>query len=272
MLKSYLAFLFFLGFITLSTGQSGPYLFAGAGYLSNGEIGILTEDAEAALVLPALLAERQHGGWSVGASKRSGLGDFAEAAGCAHILLPWKDQLALGIQHAGIEGYSEQRISLSYARRLFDKLNTAITFDFNRNAAEEYENLYAASWAVSIHAPLMKQLSLGAYIYNPLGVESDLDLPSMIRADLLYSPSEKLGMAIEVEKDWRHDVRFKGGFNYKIHPRLAIRWGVSTSPSLVHAGISWNILNNMALSGGWRYHSKLGSSFAASLSSQPKKK
>lgn len=272
MLKNYLSLLFLISFITLSTGQSGPYLFAGAGYLSNGEIGILSEDAEAAIVLPALLAERESGGWSVGASKRSGLSDFTEASGCAHLRLPWKDQLALGIQHAGIDGYSEQRISLSYARRLFDKLNVAATFDFNRNSAEEYENLYAASWAISLHAPLMKQLSLGAYIYNPLGVESDLDLPSMIRADLLYSPSEKLGMAIEVEKDWRHDVRFKAGFNYRIHPRLAVRWGVSTSPSLVHAGISWNILNNMALTGGWRYHSKLGSSYAASLSSQSKKK
>jgi len=271
MLKSYLSFLFLLGFITLSSAQSGPYLFSGAGYMSNGEIGILSEDAEAAIVLPALLADKLSGGWTVGASKRTGLNDFTEIAGAAHLRLPWNDQLGLGIQHAGIEGYSEQRISLSYARKLFDKLNAGLTFDFNRNAAEEYDNLYAASWAISIHAPLMKQLSLGAYVYNPLGVESNLDLPSMIRVDLMYSPSEKLGLATEIEKDWRHEIRFKAGFNYRIHPRLAIRWGVSTSPSLVHAGLSWNILNNMALSGGWRYHSKLGSSLSASVSSQSKK-
>ena len=271
MLKIYTSFLFLIGFVTLSSGQSGPYLFSGAGFMSNGEIGILSEDAEAAIVLPALLAERLTGGWTVGASKRTGLNDFTEVAGAVHLRLPWKDQFALGIQHAGIEGYSEQRISLSYARKLFDKLNAGITFDFNRNAAEEYDNVYSASWAISIHAPLMKQLSLGAYVYNPLGVESDLDLPSMIRVDLMYSPSEKLGVATEIEKDWRHEVRFKAGFNYRIHPRLAIRWGVSTSPSLVHAGLSWNILNNMALSGGWRYHAKLGSSLSASVSSQSKK-
>ncbi len=266
MLKKNFILFILLGISIFSFGQSGPYLFSGAGYMSNGEIGILAEDAEAAIVLPALLAQREYGGWTVGASRRSGLSDFTEAAGAAHIRLPWKDQLAIGIQHAGIEGYSEQRISLSYARRLFDKLNAAVTFDVNRNSAEEYENIYAATWAVSIHAPLMKQLSLGAYIYNPIGVESTLDLPSLIRVDLLYAPSEKLSLALETEKDWRHELRFKAGFNYQIHPRLAVHWGVSTSPSLVHAGLSWTILHDMSLTGGWRYHSKLGSSLSASLS------
>src|SRR6187401_1554011 len=271
MLKNYLGLLCLLSCTAFAIGQSGPYLFTGASYMSNGEIGILADDAEAAIVLPALLAEREFGGWTVGASRRSGLNDFTEAAGAAHIKLPWNDQVALGIQHVGIEGYSEQRISLSYARRLFDKLNAGVTFDINRNSAEEYDDLTAVSWAVSLHAPLMKQLSIGAYIYNPLGVETDLDLPSMIRADLLYTPSVKLDLALEVEKDWRHDIRFKAGFNYHLHPRLAIRWGVSTSPSLVHAGLSWNILNNMSLTGGWRYHSKLGSSLGASLSSSKNK-
>jgi hypothetical protein len=97
-------------------------------------------------------------------------------------------------------------------------------------------------------------------------VESDLDLPSMLRIGIMYSPSDKIGVAVEAEKDWRQDMRLKAGFNYRIHPRLALRWGVGTSPSVVHAGISWNILNNMAVSGGWRYHAKLGSSLAASVS------
>jgi len=246
--------------------QSGPYLFSGAGYLSNGQIGLLLDDAEAGIVLPAMLAERETGGWAVGASKRTGLDDITEIAATAHLRLPWKDQIALGIQHTGIEGYFEQRITLSYARRLFQKLNLAAQFDLNRNSAEEYEDLYAATWSISIHAPLMQQLSMSAWIYNPLGNISELDLPSMARIGLLYEPSEKIGIAIEAEKDWRHDVRLKGGINYRIHPRLALRWGVGTDPSLIHAGISWNLLQQMALSGSWRYHSRLGSSLCAGLS------
>src|SRR6187402_3706045 len=102
--------------------QSGPYMFSGAGYIGNGQIGLLTKDAEAAIVLPALLASRSHGGWSVAAATRTGLSDLTEISGAAHLKLPWKDQVAIGIQHTGIEGYSEQRITLSYARRLFEKL------------------------------------------------------------------------------------------------------------------------------------------------------
>jgi hypothetical protein len=227
----------------------------------------LLEDAEAGIVLPALLAGRETGGWAVGASKRTGLDDLTELAATAHLHLPWKDQIAIGIQHTGIEGFSEQRFTLSYARRLFQKLNMAVQFDLNRNVAEEYEDFYATSWSVSLHAPLMKELSMSAWIYNPLGNINNYDLPSMARIGILYKPSDVLGVAIEIEKDWRHNARFKAGINYRIHPRLALRWGVGTEPSIINAGISWNLLQQMALSGGWRYHSRLGSSFSAGLSS-----
>jgi hypothetical protein len=265
-MKTAYLLLFLLHLTAFCYGQSGPYMFSGAGYQGNGQIGLLTEDAEAAIVLPALLASRTQGGWSVAAATRTGLSDLTEISGAAHLVLPWKDQVAIGIQYTGIEGYAEQRISFSYARRLFEKLNTAVQFDLNRNEAEEFDNIYAASWSVSFHAPLMDELSMSAWIYNPLGSETVLDLPSMARIGVLYTPSDKIGIAVEAEKDWRHDLRFKAGINYHLHPRLAIRWGIGTNPSLVHAGITWNIFDSMALTGGWRYHSRLGSSLSASLS------
>lgn len=246
--------------------QSGPYLFSGAGYLSNGQIGLLCDNAEATTVLPALLADRAHGGWTAGIATRTGLKDITEVAAAAHLRLPWKDQVGLSIQHTGIEGYQEQRVTLSYARKLFEKLNTGIQFDLNRNSAEGYEDVVSFSWAVCLQAPLLDQLSLSAWIYNPLGSEDDLDLPSLLKIGLLYAPGDKVSVAMEAEKDWRHEMRFKAGFNYHLHPRLALHWGVGTSPSLVHAGITWNLLHHVALSGGWRYHSRLGSSLAASVS------
>lgn len=262
----FLFILFFVGLYTICLGQSGPYLFSGTNHLSNGEIGILLDNAEAGITLPALLAERTTGGWAAGASLRTGVDDLIELAATAHFKLPWKDQLALSVQHTGIEGYNEQRLTLSYARRLFQKLNAAFQFDLNRNSVVEYDDLYAPSWSVSLHAPLMKQLSMSAWVYNPLGDVGLLDLPSMARVGILYQPSDKMGVAVEVEKDWRHEARFKAGINYLLHPRLAIRVGVGTEPALFHAGVSWNFLQNMAISGGWRYHSRLGSAMSASVS------
>lgn len=258
--------IFSLFVVALARGQSGPYMFTGAGYLGNGQIGLLTKDAEAVIALPALMASRDQWGWTVGAASRSGI-DLTEISGAVHLPLPWNDQVGLAIQYTGIEGYAEQRVTLAYARKLFEKLNLGLSFELNRNEAEEYDDLYNATWSVSIHAPLMKSLSMSAWLYNPLGTESSLDLPSMARIGFLYEPSEKIGVAIEAEKDWRHELRFKAGMHYQLHPKLALRWGIGTQPSLVHAGITWNIFGNMGLSGGWRYHSQLGSSLAASLSS-----
>ena len=263
--RVYLAFCFSI--LTLSiSAQSGPYLFSGAGYLANGQIGLLTEDAESGIVLPAMLAHREKWGWTAGASMRTGVSDLFEAAAAIHFPLPWKDQVAVSVQHIGIEGYAEQRITLSYARKLFQTLSASAQFDLNRNSVEEYDDLYATSWSISLHAPLMKELSMSAWIYNPFGDVTTLDLPSMARIGVLYEPSEKVGFAVEAEKNWRHDLRFKAGINYRIHPRLALRWGIGTEPTLVHAGISWNLLQAMALSGGWRYNSRLGSVLAASIS------
>jgi hypothetical protein len=245
--------------------QSGPYLFSGANYMANGQIGLLAADAEAVLALPAALAIREHGGWTAGVSTRSGLDDYAEASGAFHLRLPWKDQVGLAIQHAGIEGYTEQRISLCYARNLVASLQAGVHFDYNRNAADEYEALSTISWGVSIMASIMNNVTMSALLYNPLGVEDELDLPSLVRIGALYTPSEKIGIALEAEKDWREDVRFKAGFNYHIHPRLTLRWGMNTNPSTVHAGIGYALFSNMALHGGWKYHSTLGSSFGASI-------
>lgn len=265
MYKFYLSLTFSL-VVAYGYSQSGPYLFSGTSYLSNGQIGLLLDNAEAGIVLPALLAERERGGWTAGASLRTGVNDLIELAATAHFPLPWKDQVSLGVQHTGIEGYSEQRITFSYARRLFQKLNAAVQFDLNRNSVVEYDDLYAASWSFSLHAPLMKALSMSAWVYNPLGDVGHLDLPSMARFGILYEPSDKIGLAVEVEKDWRHEPRFKAGVNYRIHPRLAICFGVGTEPALFHAGVSWHFLQQMAISGGWRYHSRLGSALSASVS------
>lgn len=266
MQKLYFTLFIFTILQTSITGQSGPYLFSGTDYLSGGQIGLLAYNPEAGIVLPALLAERDKGGWSAGASIRTGLEDLSEIAATAHIPLPWNDQVALGVQHRGIEGYSEQRITLSYARRLFQKLNAAVQFDLNRNSAEEFDDLYTSSFSISFHAPLMTELSMSAWIYNPLGDVTVIDLPQMARIGILYQPSEKVGVAVEAEKDWRHDLRFKAGLHYQMHERIGLRLGVGTEPSLIHAGISWNLLEAMAISGGWRYHNRLGSSLSASVS------
>ena len=57
-------------------------MFSGTGFLGNGQIGILAENAEAGIVLPALLGQREKGGWAIAASTRGGLKDLTE--NCRH--------------------------------------------------------------------------------------------------------------------------------------------------------------------------------------------
>jgi hypothetical protein len=56
--------------------------------------------------------------------------DITEIAATAHLRLPWKDQIPLGIQRTGIEGYFEQRMHLRRTPAL--KARPWVQFDLNR--------------------------------------------------------------------------------------------------------------------------------------------
>jgi len=226
----------------------------------------LADNAESVHVLPAMMATQTHGGWTAAIALRPGLADLKELAAAGHLALPWKDHVGLGIQHTGIEGYTEQRMALSYARKLSDTWYAGIQFDMHRNQALEYETLWAVAWSASLVAPLLESLSLSAFLYNPTQSGESLALPTLARIGLRYNPSAKVSAALEAEKDWRYPLRMKAGIVYAVHPRFVLRWGVGTSPALVHAGVSWSLGRQMALGSGWRYHNRLGSSLAASLS------
>lgn len=249
---------------TAST-QSGPYLFSGASYLAHGQVGLLSGNAELAVVLPARLPVAGRGGWSAAMAMRPGWRDLREVSMAGFLAISAAEWIGVGLQYTGIEGYREQRILASYARTLAPGWHTGLQVDMNRNAAADHDTRWAGAWSASLIAPLAKPLTMSVWIYNPTHTGKTLHLPTLARVGLSYTPGDLTSAGMEIEKDWRYPLRFKIGIVHAMHPSLTFRLGASTNPPLVHAGVTYMPSGALAVSAGWRQHMRIGSSLSASV-------
>ena len=74
-------------------------------------------------------------------------------------------------------------------------------------------------------------------------------------------------MVVETEKDVDYPARFKAGLEYKIHPLLALRTGISTRSISLHGGLGFSpgrLQFNYAL----QHHQQLGLMHHVSFSLQ----
>ena len=114
----------------------------------------------------------------------------------------------------------------------------------------------------------MQKLTLGAHIFNPIGVKlnEDENIPSIFKLGLRYDANEKVAIFTEGELESEQNAKLKFGLEYKIIKQLQLRTGFSTNPAKNSFGIGYT-LNNMQLDIALNRHQLLGYSPQFSVSS-----
>lgn len=167
----------------------------------------------------------------------------------------------LGIQFNGIEGYSEIKAGLAYARELFEAFSIGIQLNANQLSIDQYGNKTLVNFELGVQAEITNQLIAGGHVSNPIQMsiteDENLRLPSVITIGIKYLPSEKLNIMAEVEKSLKQDAIAKAGLEYYLLDQFALRLGVNTNPNLVYAGFGLNF-NSIALDFSISYHPQLG--------------
>lgn len=190
--------------------------------------------------------------------------------GCA-IALPIKSgTFGLCITNFGYSQYKESKYSLSFAKSFGDKLSAGIAMDYlTTKIAEGYGNKGVLAAEVGIIARPMKNLSIGAHVFNPtrakISTYDDERLPTILRLGADYNFSDKVTFAIETQKDIKYKAEFKAGIEYKAVKEFYLRIGVSTNPTLSTFGFGLN-LKNFKVDFAASYHQTLGISPQMSLS------
>lgn len=188
------------------------------------------------------------------------LSEFNTAAG--GVTLPTKSGVfGVNVSYFGFNVYNEKSAGLSYARLFSETISGGVQLDYHSTAISEYGTQSAVTFEAGLLVKIFSQLNFGAHVYNPvraqLGFYEDERLPTVFRAGLGYTVSDKVLLTIETEKDMDYSARFKGGLEYKPSDKIFLRGGFMTNPFRSCFGAGYRIKDfdiNLAAA----YHQLLG--------------
>jgi len=167
----------------------------------------------------------------------------------------------LGVQYNGIDGYSEIKAGLAYARQLFDAFSIGIQLNAHQLSIDQYGNKTLVNFEAGVQAEITNQLVAGGHVSNPIQMsvteDENLRLPSVVTIGLKYLPSEKLNVLAEVEKSLQKDAIIKAGIEYFLLDQFALRMGINSNPNLIYAGFGLNF-SSIAIDFSASYHPQLG--------------
>jgi hypothetical protein len=151
----------------------------------------------------------------------------------------------LYVNQFGYELYNESKFCLAYSKELSEKFSAGIGLDYlYTHIAEGYGSKGNVTFEAGIRSKLSSKLVLGAYIFNPvrarLSEYDDERLPTIMKLGLLYSPSSKVNIAGEVEKDVKYKADVRAGIEYNVTKNIFLRAGMRTFPEVYSFGFGIN--------------------------------
>jgi hypothetical protein len=174
----------------------------------------------------------------------------------------------VSVNYFGFEDYNEQRAGLAYGRKLNEKLALGAQLLVLNTSIPEYGNKTNVTFEVGLLSNLLPELQLGFHVYSPARIQlvEDEFLPSLFRLGLNYSPSDKLQILAEVEKNIDYPVRSKFGLEYTLFDAFKMRVGAATEPLNLSFGLGYQLGNGLSLDIASTYHDILGFTPTAGVS------
>lgn len=188
----------------------------------------------------------------------------------AAVALPTKTGVfGLSVHYAGTSLFSESKVGITFAKSFGDRFSFGLQFDYLNFRISEYgsKNLFTFEAGVQYFL-VPEKLLAGAHVNNPLRLtldeETDEKLPTVMRFVLNYSPSKKVSVLAEVEKDLDYAPVFKAGVEYRVVEKFSLRGGFNANPFQAAFGIGLH-LKNLTIDAASLFHPQLGVSPHLSL-------
>ncbi len=239
--------------------QNGLSYAAGARGLAMANASTTFQDVNSIFSNAAGLAYIDQAGISLFAEQRFAVSEIKSVH--AGFAMPTKSGVfGLRIQYYGFEDYNEQAIGLNYSRKLLDKLSIGAQINYLNFRIPEYGSRGLLSFDIGFQSQILEDLRLGFHLANPIGQEVvELDnLPTVLKLGLSYSPSDKVMVNLEAEKDIDLETRLKGGIEYWLVDELALRVGFASNPGTFSFGAGYAISEKLKIDFGASYHQVLG--------------
>jgi hypothetical protein len=254
-----------------ATAQNGLPPMAGARGMAMGNASVTFRDINSAFSNQAGLAHLEGMAFTLGAERRFLLADI-NSYSAAFAYPTQSGTFGLALNYFGFSAYNEQRIGLAYGRKLLDNLSIGAQVDYLSTRIEEYGNTSNVTFEVGLQATLLKNAVLAAHVFSPIrqDIVTDEPIPTVLKVGIGYTPSDKVTLSAEMEKDIDFDPVFKAGIEYYIVDALALRTGFSSNPSQNSFGFGLRLKSGLHIDVAAAYHYQLGVTPMFSISYQAK--
>ena len=151
--------------------------------------------------------------------------------------------IGIGVKTYGFELYRETSISLSFGNDFRKKIFYGFNANFYNLKIQNYNSASSFGADVGAMAYITDFLKWGFFAKNFTGTkigESKEKLAQVYRTGFTAQPRNDLNFVLEVEKDVRYPLSFRGGMEYFINDYVNIRAGVGTEPTSFSGGIAIN--------------------------------
>ena len=207
---------------------------------------------------------------SVGVSTKNSFGIKELSTHVAIFALPVSGGVfGLNVAYTGFELYNETKIGLAFGKKLSKSFNVGIQADYLGIYADgSTNNKNSFTFEIGAQKRLMRDLTLGTHIFNPIAVklnETEV-IPTIFKLGLRYDANSKVSVFTETELENGENGILKAGLEYKIIEQLQLRTGFSTNPAKNTFGIGYT-LNNIQVDIAINRHQLLGYSPQFSISS-----
>jgi len=207
---------------------------------------------------------------SVGVSTKNSFGIKELSTHVAIFALPVSGGVfGLNVAYTGFKLYNETKIGLAFGKKLSKSFNVGIQADYLGIYADgSTNNKNSFTFEIGAQKRLMRDLTLGTHIFNPIAVklnETEV-IPSIFKLGLRYDANSKVSVFTETELENGENGILKAGLEYKIIEQLQLRTGFSTNPAKNTFGIGYT-LNNIQVDIAINRHQLLGYSPQFSISS-----
>jgi hypothetical protein len=146
----------------------------------------------------------------------------------------------IGIYRFGDNLYNEQIISAGFSNT-FGIASLGLKVNYIQYQTEGFGTKGVMSLNFGGIAQLTPLLAVGAYItnINQPNLNEFEKLPTKLAAGLSLTPTEKICVITELEKDLEYNPTWKAGIEYKFHAKFTARTGYNINPNIAFFGLGF---------------------------------
>jgi hypothetical protein len=138
-----------------------------------------------------------------------------------------------GFSAFGVSGLRQSRAVLSYGKSLGKKTAIGMGIHYlTLTQPEGYQDFYAVIPSLGIQYDPHKKLTLGISVFNPACQHylpvGNLLVPARVNAGAGYQFDNNVLICLEMDKPFREQPSYYGGFEISLHKQFMVRFGITS--------------------------------------------